>query len=306
MKILLVTPVHPRLPQTQPLPLWQPQNFWRRALVREGHVVKVFLLVHPRLKLVNSFRLNQLIHSWQPQEIFFSAGADTVLPINQTVFFTGVPLNWLSRDEQQTALKSKLVVTNDSHNAPQAICLPISAIDDRLHRPVKPVPKYLSDVCFIGGLLPQRQKLFKQLLNQGFSLRLYGHLPGKTVLDPQLKSVYDGEVWGKDLVKVYSSAKIALNLVPSHLPSGGNLRTFEIAGCRAFQLTSQINPDWFAPGQEVVIYHHPQDLVQKIRYYLSHPLIRHRIANAGYNRAHHDHTYQQRFALLIKKINHYT
>ncbi|OGY17609.1 MAG: hypothetical protein A2784_00685 [Candidatus Chisholmbacteria bacterium RIFCSPHIGHO2_01_FULL_48_12] len=301
MKILLVTPAHPHLT------LWQPQNLWRRALINLGHSVNIFRLTDN--KWLNRFKLHRLINSWEPQQIFFSAGKDIILPIKHTVFFSGVPYRMLSRSETVTGLQAKLVVANDpahakswlKRGAKQAICLPISAIDPKLHRPTPPLPRYQADVVFIGGLSLERQKLFQKLMKSKINLKLYGTLPDG-FLAPSLKSIYAGPVWGKTITQIYSSCSIALNPVPPHMPTGGNLRTFEIPACGAFQLASRTNPNWFVSSREIVIYQHAPDLIAKIDYYLHHPQARRKIAQAGYKRVHHDHTYKKRFKLLLQLL----
>ena len=300
MKILLVTPV-------KLLHSWQPHYLWRNAIISLGHRVKVFPLSYRFLKPLTTWRLGQTISTWRPDYVFFSAGKDAIWPVNDTVFFSGVPFSTLSHHEQITGLGANLVVTNDpahaqdwlKRGAQHAICLPISAADLKLHHPITPVKKYSADVVFIGGLVLERQKLFQKLLQAKINLRLYGTLPDG-FLAPSLKPVYRGPVWGKTPAKIYSSAKIALNPVPGHMPTGGNLRTFEIPACGAFQLASRTDSSWFITGKEIVLYKHVTDLIAKINYYLHHPQARRKIAQAGYKRAHYDHTYTKRFALLFK------
>lgn len=285
MEILLVTPSHPYLK------LWQPQNLWRRALIRLGHKVKLL-----RFHQWNRFWLRRLISTRQQDEVFFSAGRDIVFPLKHTVFFSGVPFSMLSHSEQATGLQAKLVVTNDpthaqdwlKHGAASAVCLPISAIDPKLHHPVAPLPGYQADVVFIGGLSLERQQLFHQLAQAKINLRLYGTLP-ENFLSPQLKNLYRGPAWGKAIPRIYSSCRIALNPLPSHLPHGFNLRAFEIPACGAFPLT-------YRPDSRAA------DLLAKIDYYLHHPRARRKIAQAGYNRVHHDHTYQKRFKTLLQLL----
>ena len=311
MKIILAAPVHPRLPHKLPLPVWQPHNFWRRALLSLGHRVKIFRLTDsPHLKLIKTWQLKQLINSWQPDEIFFSAGKDAVYPLKDTVFLSGVPFSILSHNEQQIGLSAKLIVTNDpthaqdwlNHGAHRTVCLPISAIDPQLHRPTAPIKKYQADVVFIGGLLLERQQLFLKLLKAGINLKLFGIL-SENFLSPKLKKIYFGPAWGKTVSQIYSSAKIILNPLPAHMPIGGNLRTFEIPGCGAFQLASRTHPNWFTNGKNIVIYQNPTDLIKKITYYLAHDSARRRIAHAGYLRTHKDHTYLKRFHQLLKLLH---
>ncbi len=285
MEILLVTPSHPYLK------LWQPQNLWRRALVQLGHKVKFF-----RFNWFNRFWLQRLIKASRPDEIFFSAGRDIVFPLKHTVFFSGVPFSMLSYSEKVTGLQAKLVVTNDpthaqdwlKRGAASAVCLPISAIDPKLHHPIAPLPGYQADVVFIGGLSLERQRLFHKLVAANINLRLYGSLPDN-FFSPQLKNLYRGPAWGKAIPRIYSGCQVALNPLPPHLPHGFNLRAFEIPACGAFPLT----------------YHfqfRPADLITKINYYLHHPALRRKIAQVKYRRVHRDHTYQKRFKLLFRLL----
>lgn len=310
MNILLVTPVNPLFPDQLPLPQWQTQTSWRRALLKLGHKVKVFRVTDfPKIKWLKTLLLQRIIKNWQPDEVFFSAGKDALLPIKKTVFFSGVPFSMLSGNEQLIGLQAKLVVTNDpdhaqdwhSRGAKKAICLPVSAADPTFHHPTKPLKKHQADVVFIGGLLLDRQQLFLKLLKSGINLKLFGTLP-ENFLSPELKSVYFGPVWGKVIAQVYSSCPIALNPLPTHMPTGGNLRTFEIPACGAFQLASRTHPSWFISGKDIVLYKTTTDLIAKIRYYLTHHKDRRRIARAGYLRAHHYHTYFHRFKKLLSLL----
>lgn len=77
------------------------------------------------------------------------------------------------------------------------------------------------------------------------------------------------------------------------------MRTFEIPGCGAFQLVDKVDPSWFKIGKEVVVFRDLGDLKKKIRYYLRNERERQAIAQAGYKRAHREHTYEKRFKQLL-------
>ena len=93
---------------------------------------------------------------------------------------------------------------------------------------------------------------------------------------------------------------------PSDLSATGkvNMRVFEAAGCGTFQLTDRTTGlgEFFIPGQELVCYDSPQQLVELAEYYLGSEEIRGRIAMAGQRRAYKDHTYVKRVSLLLEKI----
>ena len=53
--------------------------------------------------------------------------------------------------------------------------------------------------------------------------------------------------------------------------------------------------DYYTPGEQIVTFDNANDLVDKVRYYLSHEQERKRIADAGRLRTLAEHTYEQRF-----------
>ncbi|HWY87355.1 MAG TPA: glycosyltransferase, partial [Gemmataceae bacterium] len=65
-------------------------------------------------------------------------------------------------------------------------------------------------------------------------------------------------------------------------------------------------PDYaelFVPGKEVETWRTPAELVDKIRYYLSHEDERRAVAKAGHRRALADHTWRHRFEMLFEDLN---
>lgn len=300
MKILLVTPIN--------LGSADPHYFWFKALTRLGHRVKIFPLNRfPQVKLLKSWQLRQEMVKFNPDKIFFSAGKDAVYPLKNTIFFCGVPLTWLSASEQQTGLSAELVVTNDNRHAlswqqlgvKKAINLPISAIDPAVFKTqtAKTIP-----VSFVGSLFSDRQIQLAQIVKLYPDLKIWGWLPPRVKLLPSLQANYQGEAWGAQLRRIYAQSLISLNLSPSHMHQGGNIRPFEIAGSKALLLTDQLNPDWYQSGQEAIVFTTPKDCVRKIHYYLSHPQQRKAIALKGWQRTIKDHTYFARFSRLIADI----
>ena len=60
--------------------------------------------------------------------------------------------------------------------------------------------------------------------------------------------------------------------------------------------------EFFKIGAEVVCYTSPEDLADKIKYYLHHEAEREAIRKAGYERCLRDHTWQQRFNKVFEQI----
>ena len=308
MKILLITPIHPILKKANPLPTYQTQNYWLKALKSLGHQVSVFSLQKNHLKIINYIKLKKLIPSFKPDKIFFSAGLDKLYPIKQTIFFCGVPPANISYSERKTGEQAKLIVVNDPGHLKQwqkitrtkVINLPFSAIDKNIFKPAK-IKKNI-DFSFIGTLFQSRQLQLLKLVKKNISIKIWGWIPPGTTLHPDLKTSYQGEAWGKKVVEIYQRSKIALNLVPGHMTDGGNLRTFEIPACKSLQIINKACPNYYQENKQIIIYKSASDLKNKLEFYLSHPQKRKIIANAGYQKTINHHTFEHRFAKLLKLL----
>lgn len=94
---------------------------------------------------------------------------------------------------------------------------------------------------------------------------------------------------------IYSQARIVLN---TSIAGDVTMRIFEGTASGAMVLTdSTANglSDLFELGREIVVYDDDQDLLEKIEFYLAYDDERSRIAEAGYQRTHGEHTYKHRY-----------
>jgi spore maturation protein CgeB len=334
MKILLLTPVHPLLPKKNPLPQFQTQNYWLIALKKLKLKTKVFRytdkIFYPATKLDRKFPLFSLEFSqrakiavnlaekFKPDYIFYSAGESgitslTIKKLSQiapVILFHGTePNKYANLEDKKSAPFFNLIVTNDPQHtknwldlgARKSICLPFSAVDPKVFKPDKNKKKSI-DINFVGSLFPQRQNTLKKLINQAINLKIWGWLPPKTKLLQSLKAHYQGEAWGNQVVNIYQRSKIALNLVPDHMTDGGNLRTFEIPATNCLQLIDKINPSYYLPNKEIVVFNSPQDAKKKVDFYLKFNQKRYLISKKGYQKTIKNHTFAKRFKKLFNYV----
>jgi spore maturation protein CgeB len=83
-----------------------------------------------------------------------------------------------------------------------------------------------------------------------------------------------------------------------------NPRTFEIASCATLQLTD-IRDDlvsFYTPDVDIVTYSSPQEMVEKIEYYLIHEDERREIAIRGMERTLRQHTYAIRLDTMLNLL----
>lgn len=172
--------------------------------------------------------------------------------------------------------------------------------------------KYASDIAFVGRLTPYRVKVLEAL--KDFKLRIWTspvvqeYLPERKLAvqkgipaDSPLRPLISGrEAWGEELAKVYSAAKIVLN-IHAHGRSDPNMRVFEATACGAFLLTEErrVLKDFFSPGRELACFRDPAELRTLARYYLDNDEERAAIAGRGRDRAYREHTYVHRMRELL-------
>jgi len=267
--------------------------------------------------LIRSIKLDQLIKSFKPDCLIIAGGISELLSFPlKSAQKKGIKIYLLHGENPKISAtqfeKNNLnifdwIIVNDPIHAQNwqqlgaqhTKALPYAAIDSSCFKKLKCKKDF--DVVFIGTLSKDRQAILSKLTQ--FNLAVFGYLPSGLNLNPKLKPFYQGEAWGKDMVKIYNRAKIGLNLVPQHMPVGGNLRTFEIPGCAALQIANRCPKNWFKPNQEIVLFNSVDDLKQKINYYLNHTNQRNKIAEAGYKTTHQLHTYKHRFKQILC-LNH--
>jgi spore maturation protein CgeB len=189
-----------------------------------------------------------------------------------------------------------------------------------VHKRMTVPESYRSDLCFVGMGFRNRVRTLNAIapLLKSLDVKLIGnwHKWGET-LHPDLQRFVMPTVNDFfEVQKYYNGAKINLNIHrdPVDPPYGNrahigavspNDRVFALAGCGVFQLVDRTRPalwEYFEDGQEVVGFNSPDDLAQKIRYYLAHPQERERIAQAAQRKAYNQHTFKHRLAEILRII----
>jgi len=173
-----------------------------------------------------------------------------------------------------------------------AVYLPEGA-NPEIHKPQE-VEKSI-DVSFVGQCYGNRAAVISELRKKGIAVKAYG------------LGWPEGPLSIKEMVSIYSRSKI--NLGFSGVAGHDNTyclkgRDFEIPMSGGLYLT-EAHPELanvFHPGKEIITYSGIDDLVQKIKYYLSHPAEAGEIRRKGYERALHEHTWEMRFEKIFRLL----
>lgn len=171
------------------------------------------------------------------------------------------------------------------------------SFDPEVHYPVTLTAveqeQLAADVCFIGTWSPNKQKWLEAIAQRlpNIKLRVWGSQ--WTGRSPHLANAIEGRhILGLEYTKAIAASKINLGLLSEvrRGASSGDLitaRTFQIPGTGAFMLhqrTSELAL-YFTEGQECACFTEAEELIERITYFLAHPVERQRIADNGRRRA---------------------
>lgn len=106
------------------------------------------------------------------------------------------------------------------------------------------------------------------------------------------------------LPKIYSCSKINLEITSKTFKSGMTLRLFDIMSAGGFVISNYQSeiPEYFTPGEDIVLYESIPDLLAKIDYYLAHEEERLQIASNGHKKLLEHHTYDIRAKQIIDLV----
>lgn len=201
----------------------------------------------------------------------------------------------------------------------QVYYLPFAAHREHYH-PTTTRSAIERDVSFIGSAYWNRVNFFREIMPE---LMQYNTVINGIWWDrlPEAPLYGDRIEIGKwmspqETALTYSGSKIVINLHRSHIDEAvnnntlgisavsPNPRTFEIAASGTLQLCDARDDmgSFFKPGEEIETFASPQEMMEKIRYYLTHEEERRAIVLRAYERVLKDHTYTRRIHQLLSTI----
>lgn len=110
--------------------------------------------------------------------------------------------------------------------------------------------------------------------------------------------------YGKAAALVFAGSKINLNIALKGIEGGTPQRIMDIMGAGGFVLTSycEETADLFEEDKEIVMFRTPEELVEKVEYYLAHDRERRKIAEGGYEKVMKRYTYENKMQEIIEWI----
>lgn len=124
------------------------------------------------------------------------------------------------------------------------------------------------------------------------------------------KNIVGGVLSDIEMIKMYSRSKINLGFSSCGNTYEGErilqvrLRDFEITMSGGFYMVEYMEEleEFFEIDREIVCYREPEEMAEKIKYYLNHDEEREAISKAGYKRCLRDHTWHKRFEMAFHEM----
>lgn len=170
--------------------------------------------------------------------------------------------------------------------------------DPELHRPIvmneEDKKRYECDVVFVGTWSPKKERVLASLSRAlpKVRLKIWGNQWNRSHSKGLAGSIMGSGVTGDEYTKAICGALISLGLLSEAGggASSGDLitaRTFQIPACGAFMLHERNSEvlDYFQEDKEAAFFGSPEELADKVLYYLDHPLERQEISRAGLDRS---------------------
>lgn len=148
--------------------------------------------------------------------------------------------------------------------------------------------RYDCNVVFVGHCEPHYVRTVRVAAEAVDGVCVWGRWSRAARFRPWLRRVWRGDrAWGTEYVKALKCAKIGLGLLTRLAPDKATTRSMEIPAAGTFMLAERTDEhlELYEEDHEAVFFDSPDELCDKLRYYLAHDDERERIAAAGHRRA---------------------
>jgi len=166
------------------------------------------------------------------------------------------------------------------------------------------------NAVFVGGMSRNHIKFLDtfEYLAENTEIDFWGYGLKNTSPDSPIRKRHHGEAWGIDMYNILYNSKISINRhINAAENNANNMRMYESTGVGTMLITDHKDniSEFFEVGKEIETYKSKEELLEKVKYYLSHEEEREKIAKAGQERTLKDHTYEKRMIELVGILERY-
>lgn len=137
------------------------------------------------------------------------------------------------------------------------------------------------DVSFVGSIRADREQYIKVLKDRNIPIHLFGAGWGRFVPYEEMVDIFEASKINLNFSKTYKYKKLGIKA-----------RVFEVCLAGGFLLTEYVLgiENYFEIDKEIVCFRNPEEMIDKIIYYLNHDEERRAIAQAGWKKATSEYT----------------
>lgn len=248
-----------------------------------------------------------------------AAGIRTAVWLTDDPYYTDITVLKVTHYDYVFTLELNSVAFYEQVGCPRVHYLPFGAFTGH-YKPGRERAKISRTLSFIGSAYWNRINFLNPIIGSLMAKGMYmngiwwDRLPEYSRFSDRIEV---GKWLGpSETAEVYSGTKIVINLHRAHddetlnnnaakIPaSSPNPRTFEISACATLQLVD-FRSDlarFYTPGVEIETFSSPQELLDKVDFYLTHEAERREIALAALERTYREHTYAHRIHEMLTVI----
>ena len=155
-------------------------------------------------------------------------------------------------------------------------------------------------------MYPYRVRILERLISKGIPIKVYGVGVPRWIGDTPTRVAYAGKyITREEKARVFRSAIGVLNTMHPAEVSDLNDRLFEAASCGVAVLTEfrPTLPGAFAIGDEILAFHDFDELLDQATRLLNEKGLTARLGDAAAHRAHRDHTFDKRLAVILDELS---
>lgn len=146
----------------------------------------------------------------------------------------------------------------------------------------------------------QRESILNDIANK-FPLELYTTSPDGIIKNANYRW---RAAYYSQMPLIFRHAVCNLNLTIPSIQTGLPLRILDILGAGGFLLTNEQEElhDYFTVGKDLDTFHSPEELTEKLHFYLAHPEITKEIAANGHAIVKNDFSYETQFQKILSIV----
>jgi len=247
------------------------------------------------------------------------SGIRTAIWLTDDPYYTDFTMNIVAHYDYVFTLERNCMDFYKGLGCAEVHYMPFAAHRDH-YRPTLSRSPIIRDISFIGSAYWNRVEFFRPIMEElmQFNTVINGIWWDRLPEAPLYGDRIEIGKWMSphETAATYSGSKIVINLHRSHIDEvvnnntlaipavSPNPRTFEIAATGTLQLCDarEDMSSFYKPGEEIETFSNPQEMMDKIRYYLTHEEERRAIALRAFERTLKDHTYTKRLNQLLTII----